>query len=105
MRAHPTALGWIDPDVSKAWDWERAQIRRLARKLGYRLLWPPVNSLVPLVDQVRSTEVDAVITPTPDHLDVLTLHAVMCIAEVHTVCPAMRFDRWALPSTRSRGSR
>lgn len=105
MRDEPTAMGWIDPDLSTAWDWECAQVRRLARELGYRLVWPQENSVTPLVDQVRSAEVDAVLTPAPDHLDALMFHAIMCIAEVHTVCPALRFDRWALPTARSRGSR
>lgn len=63
MRPRPTALGWIDPVVTGMPEWDAAQVRRLARRLGYALVWPPDITLVPLVDQVRGADVDAVITP------------------------------------------
>ncbi|WP_232236266.1 hypothetical protein [Nocardia sp. BMG51109] len=76
-------------------EWDAAQVRRLARRLGSVLVWPPETSLIPLVDQVRAAGVDAVITPAPNHLDVMTMHAVMCVADVETVSPRMSFARWA----------
>jgi hypothetical protein len=101
MISRPTALAWIDPTVTTAPDWDAAQVRRLARQLGYALVWPPDITLLPLADQVRAADVDAVITPAPNHLDVLQLHAVMCLAEVETVAPRTSFARWvALPSGR-----
>lgn len=94
MRPRPTALGWIDPVVTGMPEWDAAQVQRLARRLGYALVWPPKITLVPLVDQVRGADVDAVIMPSPLHMDVLTLHAVMCVADVETVTPRMSFARW-----------
>ncbi|GAB2686440.1 hypothetical protein GCM10027089_04110 [Nocardia thraciensis] len=95
MRQQPTALGWVDPEVSSLLEWDGAQVGRLARRLGYVLVWPPGTSLVPLVDQVRAADVDVVITPAPHHLDVISLHAVMGVADVETVWPRISFARWA----------
>ncbi|MEV4127786.1 hypothetical protein [Nocardia sp. NPDC049707] len=103
MRPRPTALGWIDPLVTRMPEWDAAQVRRLARRLGYALVWPPEITLVPLADQVRGADVDAVITPTPLHLDVLMLHAVMCVADVEIVAPRMSFARWTAFSCGRRG--
>ena len=89
----PVALGHVHPE-SAALDWDAAQVRRLARHLGSRLVWPPECSRIPLVDQVRATGADAVITPSTDHLGILTLHAVMCVADVETVTPRLSFGRW-----------
>ncbi|RDI54678.1 hypothetical protein [Nocardia mexicana] len=93
MRAHPTAFAWVDADVSPWGEWENARIRQLARRLGYVLYWPR-PSAIPLVDQVRAADVDAVITPSPSHLDVIQLHALMCIVDVETATPRMSFARW-----------
>ncbi|MBF6174178.1 hypothetical protein [Nocardia blacklockiae] len=98
MRSVPTAFGWIDHDVTTTPEWDAAQVRRLARLLGYTLLWPSGLSALPLPDQVRAAETDAVITPTPLHLDVLTLHTLMYFVDVETVCPRMSFARWATTS-------
>ncbi|WP_227462950.1 MULTISPECIES: hypothetical protein [Nocardia] len=57
---HPIALGWVHPE-STAPDWDTAQVRRLATRLGYRLVWVPESSRIPLVDQVRATGAEAVI--------------------------------------------
>ncbi|WP_433621737.1 hypothetical protein [Nocardia sp. CA-120079] len=95
MRARPTALGWIDSAVSEAPHWDAALVRRLARRLGYLLVWPSDSSVLPLVDQVRAADVDAVIMPSPGHLDAITLHAVMCIVDIETATPRMSFARWA----------
>lgn len=94
MRSHPTALGWVDTNVSAAYEWDCAQIVRLARHLGYALIWPEA-SLLPLVDLVRAADVDALIVPSPAHLHPVELNAVMGIAAVETVLPRMSFARWA----------
>ncbi|MBO0881709.1 MAG: hypothetical protein J2P17_15485 [Mycobacterium sp.] len=99
MRTQPTALGWIDPDISTAWDWDCARLRRFAHRLGYRLVWPPEDSFVLLVDQVRVADVDLVIAPSPNHLDKIALNAVMAVADVETACPRLSFSRWAHTTT------
>lgn len=95
MRTHPTAFAWVDLAVSPWGEWENARIRQLARRLGYALYWPG-SSTIPLVDQVRAADVDALITPSPSHLDVIQLHALMCIVDVETATPRMSFARWTM---------
>ncbi|WP_024802133.1 hypothetical protein [Nocardia sp. BMG51109] len=94
MRAHPTAFAWVDPNTSPWGEWENARIRRLARRLGYALYWPDPSAL-PLVDQVRAADVDAVIVPSPGHLNAIQLQALMCIVDVETATPRLSFARWA----------
>ncbi|MEV5835766.1 hypothetical protein [Nocardia sp. NPDC052112] len=74
----------------------------MARRLGYALIWPPDISLVPLVDQVRAADVDAVIVPSLGYLDPLVLHTLMGITDVESIVPRMSFARWATvhPATR-----
>ncbi|MBO0853904.1 MAG: hypothetical protein J2P18_09055 [Nocardia sp.] len=93
-RGVPIALGWVRAE-SDAFDWDAAQIRRLARHLGYRLVWPPERSRIPLADQVRAHYADAVIAMAPTDFDVITLQSVMCVADVETVIPRLSFARWA----------
>ncbi|WP_245662482.1 hypothetical protein [Nocardia vermiculata] len=101
----PIAMGWVHPETD-APDWEVAQVRRLARRLGYRLLWPAETSHIPLADQVREWHADALLLPSTEHVDILTLHAVMMIADVETTQPRMSFARWAVrPEIDRRGSR
>lgn len=94
MRAYPTAFAWIDPVIGDWSDLEIARVRKLARQLGLRLYWPDPSAL-PLVDQVRYADVDAVIVPSPTHLDVVQLHTLMCITDVETACPRISFARWS----------
>ena len=94
MDIRPIALGWVHPE-SVALDWDLAQVRRLAKRLGYRLVWPPETSLIPLVDQVREADADCVIAPNTEHFDFLALTSVMMIADVETVNPRLSFARWA----------
>lgn len=94
MRPHPTALAWINHAISPEPTWDRAQVQRLARHLGFRIVWTSEISMIPLVDQVRTVDVDALITPSPAHLDALTLNSIMSIADVETVFPRMSFARW-----------
>ncbi|MFD4401197.1 hypothetical protein ACFWPH_00385 [Nocardia sp. NPDC058499] len=90
----PTALGWVDDDASTAPDWHRAQVRRLAQRLGYRLVWPDERSVLHVADQARNAGVDTVIMPAPDHLDPVALNRLMDIADVETVSPRMSYARW-----------
>ena len=93
MRVHPTALAWIDDEVSTAPEWDRARVQRLARHLGYAITWPG-DSLIPLTDQVRAADVDAVIVPSTSHLDPMTLNSLMGFVDVEAVTPRMSFARW-----------
>ncbi|MEV5647813.1 hypothetical protein AB0L57_06125 [Nocardia sp. NPDC052254] len=90
----PIALGWVAPE-SAALEWGMAQVRRLAKRLGYRLVWAPDTSRIPLVDQVRETGAEAVIAPSTMDFDCMTLNALMMIADVETVHPRLSFARWA----------
>lgn len=97
----PLALGWVHPETA-APDWDMAQVRRLARRLGYRLQWSAEASRIPLADQVREWNADALLLPATEHVDILTLHAVMMVADVETAEPRMSFARWAVNSRESR---
>ncbi|WP_280270678.1 hypothetical protein [Nocardia wallacei] len=101
MRYQPTALGWVVPEVSDAMLWDRAQVQRLARHLGYLVVWPE-PSLIPLADQVRAADVDVVITPSPRHLSPLALNAVLYVAEIETLVDTRRTDRTAETGRRPR---
>ncbi|MFF2554591.1 hypothetical protein ACFVUS_26560 [Nocardia sp. NPDC058058] len=94
MRKQPTALGWLDIGVTEAPEWDRARIRRLARHLGFGLIWAAEVSAIPLVDVVREADVDALIVPAPHHLDALALNALLSVVDVETVLPRLSFHRW-----------
>lgn len=96
MRYRPTALGYVDPGISTSMAWDRAQVQRLARHLGYLVVWSEFSSVLPLFDQVRAAGVDAVVVPGPDHLGPLELNRVMDIADVETVLPRLSFARWSM---------
>ncbi|NKY33534.1 hypothetical protein HGA13_10675 [Nocardia speluncae] len=96
MRYRPTAFGYVDPDVSRCVEWDRAQVYRLARHLGYSVMWHDLSSVLPLFDQVRAADVDAVVVPGPDHLGPLELNRVMDVADVETVLPRLSFARWSM---------
>ncbi|ONM49965.1 hypothetical protein B0T44_05930 [Nocardia donostiensis] len=89
------AFGWIDYDISRAPEWDRAQIHRFSRHLGYHLVWPDERSVLRVADQARNARADLVILPAPDHLSPLELNAVMDVADVETVVPRLSFARWA----------
>ncbi len=93
MRQNPTAFGVISAD-SEAHAWERAQVQRLARHLGYLMIWPPEDSLIPLPAQVREADVDIVIASSTEYLDALTLNAIMAVCGVEVVTPRLSFSRW-----------
>lgn len=95
MRGQPTALGWIDPDVSTALEWDRAQVTRLAQRLGYALVWPVDDTALGLVDIVIAADVDAVLGPASDHFDVLVLDRLTHVVSIETVWPRVSFDQWS----------
>lgn len=82
--------------MSRAPEWEAAQLQRLARRLGYVLVWPRLCSSLPLSEQVRNADVDALVIPTPDHIDPIVLNAVMYFADVEIACPRLSFARWSI---------
>lgn len=92
--ALPVALGWVHSE-SPCLDWDIAQVRRLAERLGYRLVWGPETSWISLADQVRAADADVVIAPSTEHFDFLALNSVMAVADVETVNPRLSFARWA----------
>ncbi|MEC3955947.1 hypothetical protein VMT65_23130 [Nocardia sp. CDC153] len=95
MRTQPTAIGWMDPDVSGvAAQWDQAQLVRLARRVGYVLIWPPEHTAVSFVDQVREADVDAVLVPSAKHLDALTLDRLVHLADVEAATPRETFARY-----------
>ncbi|MBF6324512.1 hypothetical protein [Nocardia cyriacigeorgica] len=96
MRARPTALAWIDSEISTAPEWDAAQVQRLARRLGFDLVFPAERSALPLAEQVRSADVDAVIVAASSHIDPLTMDAIMHICDVEFVCPRLSFARWTV---------
>ncbi|MEU7768402.1 hypothetical protein AB0B25_25280 [Nocardia sp. NPDC049190] len=104
MRAKPPALGYLRKDVSgvsQAWD--EAQIRSLAKRLGYELAKTvtfgagtdgPVGRLV---DVVRDLDVDAVISPGLRHFDDAVPDELVQVCDLITVTPKSTFSRSALP--------
>jgi hypothetical protein len=63
--SYPIAFGWIDYDSSTAPGWDRVQVLRLARRLGYHVVWPDERSVLPVADQARNAGADVVILPAP----------------------------------------
>ncbi|WP_067682147.1 hypothetical protein [Nocardia miyunensis] len=94
MRTVPTAFGIVAPD-GDAHQWHRTQIQRLARHLGYAVVWPPDDSVVPLADQARKADVDIAIVASPNHLSPLELNSLMAVVDVESVVPRLTFSRWA----------
>ncbi|MEV0711467.1 hypothetical protein [Nocardia aurea] len=88
------ALGWIDP-CSPTPEWDFAQIRRLAKRLGYALRWADLDSVLSLVEQVESTGADAVLLSSSAHVDVETLDRIMQFADVECAAPRLSFGRWS----------
>ncbi|MBF6456439.1 hypothetical protein [Nocardia cyriacigeorgica] len=91
----PNAFGWIDYEVSTAPEWDRAQMTRFARHLGYRIVWPAEHSVLPVAEQVRNAGAEVVILPAPDHLGPLELNRVMNLADVEVILPRIMHGSWA----------
>jgi hypothetical protein len=103
MRAKPFALGYLRKDVSgTSQAWDEAQIRRLAKRLGYELSKTvtfgagsdgPVGRLI---DVVRDLDVDAVISPGLQHFDDAVPDELVQVCDLITVTPESTFSRSAL---------
>ncbi len=89
------AMGWVDPS-SPVQEWDRAQVRRLARRLGYVLRWADPNSVLGLAEQVESSGVDVVIMPSTAHVDAVTMNRVLCVADIECAAPRVSLNRWSL---------
>jgi len=76
-------------------EWDLAQVRRLARRLGYGLRWADAGSVLGLFEQVQATGIDTVLLPSSAHLDAVTLHRLMTVADVECAAPRMSFARWS----------
>jgi hypothetical protein len=74
---------------------DAAQIRRLARRLGYLLHWAD-SPWLGLVEQVRSGGADIVIMPSAAHIDAIALDRVMAVADVECAAPRSSFARWTI---------
>ena len=89
------ALGWVDP-TSPTPEWDTAQVRRLARRLGYALRWADPDSVLGLVEQVEAAGVEVVLLSSSAHVDVVTLDRLMDSAEVECAAPRASFGRWSV---------
>ncbi|MGW4328491.1 hypothetical protein ACWEKR_21620 [Nocardia sp. NPDC004573] len=89
------AIGWIDP-CSPIPEWDAAQVRRLARRLGYALHWADTSSVLGLVEQVTAYGVDVVLLPSSAHIDAVTLDRLMVVVDVECAAPRASFGRWAV---------
>ncbi|MBF6456933.1 hypothetical protein [Nocardia cyriacigeorgica] len=88
------ALGWIHPS-SPTPEWDAAQIRRLARRLGYSLRWAD-SAVLGLAEQVEAAGADVVLVPSTGHVDAITLNRVLAVADVECAAPRVSFARWTL---------
>ncbi|MFD4457716.1 hypothetical protein [Nocardia sp. NPDC058480] len=85
----PPAIGYIRADISGARKvWDQIQIRTLTERLGYRLLKTIEFSqhtddpLAQLLSTIERDEVDAVVTPSTEHLGGEIPEALISAADV-----------------------
>ncbi|WP_228002680.1 hypothetical protein [Nocardia australiensis] len=102
MRAKPTALGYLRKDISGvSLEWDEIQIRSIAKRLGYELPKTVVFSAVTdhpadrLMNVVRHTDADAVITPSLAHFGAAVPDALVRMCDLITVDPESTFARKA----------
>lgn len=96
------ALGYLRKDVSRQQQrWDEAQIRSLAKRLGYNLCKTIVSSertdapIQLLMAVVAQLDAEAVIVPGADHFDDRTVPAELVeITDVITVKPEHTYARW-----------
>ncbi|WP_280336126.1 hypothetical protein [Nocardia wallacei] len=97
------ALGYLRTDVSQLRrQWDEAQIRRLARRLGYTLGTtvtlgdPPGDPTRQLMNVVTAVGADAVAVPSADHFESGAIPAgLVAVTDVITVAPEHTYARWA----------
>ncbi|WP_280241676.1 hypothetical protein [Nocardia abscessus] len=87
------ALGWVDP-CSPTTEWDIAQVRRLARRLGYALRWANLASALGLAEQVEASGTEVVLLSSSAHVDLVTLDRLMSVADVECAAPRASFGRW-----------
>lgn len=87
------ALGWLDPSSPTA-EWDSAQVRRLARQLGYSLRWADAGSMSGLLAQAASSGADAVLLPSTGHVDGSTLERMIAVVDVECAAPRVSINRW-----------
>lgn len=103
MTTEPNAIGWLRSDVSGArQEWDEAQIRGVAQRLGYDLrktvvFGPctdrPLHRLRMLVSRLA---LEAVIVPSVEHFEHGMVPAeLVAIADVITVTPVQTYARYA----------
>ncbi|MFD6463606.1 hypothetical protein [Streptomyces roseolus] len=90
-------MAYIDLDLSgRALEWDIAQCRRLARRLGYAMVWLPEFTVLGLVDLVRETDVDAVLIPSPEHMSPHLVGMLAGVVDVEAVEPRRSITRQAV---------
>lgn len=99
----PQAIGYLNPEISGVRDeWDKAQIRRLATKLGYDL--GKILAFGPDIDQpihrvrvtVSRTRAEAVFTPSAAHFEGGEIPAdLVQVADVITVNDEHTYARYA----------
>lgn len=97
------ALGYLRTDVSRQrQQWDEAQIRSLAGRLGYNLSKTIAFShrtddrMRQLADAATAARADAVIVPSVDHLDSgVVPAALVAVTDVITVTPQHTYARWS----------
>ncbi|QIS04435.1 hypothetical protein F5X71_20760 [Nocardia brasiliensis] len=105
MGSEPTALGYLRRDVSGVQQtWDALQIRSLAERLGYELLTTveydasTEDRVERLLTLVRAYDLEALITPTLDHLDG-TAEPLVNSCDIITARPEQTYARWGFPQT------
>ncbi|MGV9741430.1 hypothetical protein [Nocardia farcinica] len=88
------ALGWIDP-LSPTTERDAAQVRRLARRLGYHVRWADPTSVLDLVEQVESAGVETVLLSSAAHVTSWDLVRLLQSADVECAAPRESFARHA----------
>ncbi|MBF6169911.1 hypothetical protein [Nocardia blacklockiae] len=96
------ALGYLRTDISRQrQQWDEAQIRSLARRLGYNLCKTIAFShrtddpLGQLARAVAGLRAEAVLVPSADHFDCGTIpEELIRITDVITITPQHTYARW-----------
>ncbi|MFD4438968.1 hypothetical protein ACFWPK_04220 [Nocardia sp. NPDC058519] len=96
----PPAIGYLRSDVSGARKvWDQVQIRAVSARLGYRLIKTIEFSqhtddpLAQLLSTIARDEVDAVVTPSAEHLGGEIPESLISAADVVIVSPEEAHSR------------
>lgn len=101
---NPPAIGYLRKDVSGAHQqWDEAQMRSLAKRLGYRLTKTVTfgaqtdNPLQRLMNVIENVAAEAVLTPSLTHFGGEIPDVLVKAADVITVQPETTYARWIIP--------